>query len=517
MSLFSRLYEAVQSWRRRRGPRTTKRAGVSMEHLDHRQLLSVTFTGNVVTDFPVSMTPGVVVLPDNADVKHPPIAPNIAPIVKVSGFDIRAIRVSYTQNDDTLSVGLDQPPSNQVGQPGDVIAGDADNNGNDGTVNPVVLVLNPTFEDYPDFAASEYMGAFLDLTGDGFSDVVAGYAINDPRSPKQYQVAEAIVNTNGPPNVLPDFGTPFPQYIGNIYKVNSPANPNMEFSIKDFSKLYLQETGKALGPDSEIGLGAFGGSAEDTGIGEAFFPTQTFRLGDATPPTTPPPVCPPVSPPIYINPHSEYHINTAHPTSIRVNILGSSGFDVSRIDPSTVTLGGASPTSGFQRLINADEWPDATFIFQGNEVNLPGGFTNATVSGKLTDGTEFSSFVRVFNRNDSFYSPAENQGAAQRTVYWDGRRDGFTILPDEALTALAASNIAPTAPTGPAVASRAATSTAPPRVAEARQTVSIPRREPVAPRQAAAPRVGSRLQSSLDDMLGQLDSNNPSIGNPGAR
>ncbi|MGE3820400.1 MAG: hypothetical protein AB7I30_13380 [Isosphaeraceae bacterium] len=487
-----------------------------MEHLDHRQLLSVTFTGNVATDFPLSMTPGVVNLPDNANVKHPPIAPNIAPIVKVSGFDVTAIRVTYTPDDDTLSIGLDQPPSNQVGQPGDVIAGDADNNGNDGTVNPDVLALNPTFEDYPDFGGSEYMGAFLDLTEDGFADVVAGYAINDPRSPKQYQVADAIVNTNGPPNVLPDFGTALPQFIGNIYKLNSPANPNLEFAIKDFSQLYLQETGKTLGPDSEIGLGAFGGSAEDTGIGEAFFPLQNFRLGDATPPPPPPPVCPPVSPPIYINPHSQYHVNTAHPTNIRVNILGSSGFDVSKIDPSTVTLGGATPISGFQRLINADQWPDATFVFQGNEVDLPGGFTDATVSGELTDGTKFSSTVRVFNRNDAFYGPGENSLAAQRTVFWDGRRDGFTIVPSDS-SAAASPTISAAVPSGPAGAIRSTAVETHPRVDDSRPRVTIPRREPVVSVEARpASEDRSRIQSSLDQMLDDLDVSDLAASSHGA-
>ena len=135
MSLFARLLQAVRSWRRRRGgPKTVRYAGIAMEQLDHRQLLSVNFTGNVPIDFPATQIPGVVVLPDNPSVMHPAIAPAIAPIVKVSGFDISGIRVSYSPSDDTLSIGLDQPQS--LNHPGEVIAGDADNNGNSGTVNP---------------------------------------------------------------------------------------------------------------------------------------------------------------------------------------------------------------------------------------------------------------------------------------------------------------------------------------------------------------------------------------------
>ena len=77
MSLFSRLLEAVHSWRRRRGPKTAKRTGVTIEQLDHRQLLSVNFTGNVTTDFPATLQPGVVVINENPanPAQHPLIPP----------------------------------------------------------------------------------------------------------------------------------------------------------------------------------------------------------------------------------------------------------------------------------------------------------------------------------------------------------------------------------------------------------------------------------------------------------
>src|SRR5262249_54961798 len=147
----------VRTWRRRRGgPKTAKRATMAMEQLDHRQLLTVNFTGNVPIDFPASQVPGVVVLPDNPNVIHPTISPDISPIVKVSGFDISGIHVSYDPATDIFSIGLDQPPSQQAGQPGAVIAGDADNNGNSGTVNPAVAALKPGFQDFADLGGSEF-------------------------------------------------------------------------------------------------------------------------------------------------------------------------------------------------------------------------------------------------------------------------------------------------------------------------------------------------------------------------
>ncbi len=65
MSPFRSIFRAVRSWLRPRGgPKTTsqRRTTVTLEQLDHRQLLAVNFTGIVTTDFPGPQQ-GVVVLP----------------------------------------------------------------------------------------------------------------------------------------------------------------------------------------------------------------------------------------------------------------------------------------------------------------------------------------------------------------------------------------------------------------------------------------------------------------------
>jgi hypothetical protein len=513
MSLFSKLLQAVHSWRLgRRGPKSVRRAAVTMERLDHRQLLSVNFTGNVVTDFPANQIPGVVVLPDNPNVVHPVIAPSIAPIVKVSGFDISGIRVSYTPTDDVLSIGIEQPPSQQPGQPGPVIAGDADNNGNDGTVNPAVLATPgfSGFKDFPDFGGSEFMEAFLDLKQVGTPDVVAGFAQNDPRSPKQYQVAQAIVNPS--PGVPPAFGTMLSQFIGNVYKVNSPANPNLEFSINHFSQLYLQETGKPLTPGSVIGLGAAAGSADDVGISEAFFPEQTFTLSQATVP--PPPVCPPASPPILINPHQNRHINTAHPDLIRVTVLGSSGFDVRQINPATVTFGGAHPVFSFTKMTFQNGFLDETFVFKGTDVHLPPGITQGTLTGMLNNGQSFSSSETIFNRDASFYTPAAVQQQQARIASRGGDRPG---LP-QSIGGLESKNtrgVTYTSPTGTAAASLptpqaqvvpAGPMISIPGVSDQSSTgpvVSINRRGPVISGHAQTRHIPTRLLTSMDRFLQQ--------------
>lgn len=515
MSLISRLLHAVQSWRRRPGGlKTTKRAAaVSMEQLDHRQLLSVNFSGNVAIDFPATQVPGVVVIPataPSATAGVPPIytsPPNPPPsAINVSGFSLSGIRVSYDSTDDVLSIGLDQPPSGP-GSTHSVIAGDADDNGNDGTVSPevqaIVDSLGLSFIDFPDFGGSEFMGAFLDLNQDGYADIVAGYADTDARTPKQYQVAQAIVNTNAPPT-NPGFGTPLPQFTGNVYKVNSPVHPNLEFAINNFSQLYLQETGQTLTPDKVISFGAFAGSGDDDGIGEAFFPQVPvpFENTIVPPPTPPPPpVCPPLSPPVVINPHQNNHINTAHPTDIRVSVLGTSGFDVTQIDPATVTFGGASPVFSFFRRVNGDQFLDQTFVFKGTDVHLPPGITEAPIMGSLKDGQTFVTSMRVFNRDASFYSPAEVSQAQSRQAANPNRlQTPVSVLQRRmAFNGATASRVtAARVPGGPsAVQVRSA------RVAQAQpaavQVVSIPRRQPVVKSgQRANPKISTNLQSSMD-------------------
>src|SRR5262249_42399745 len=217
MFLFSKLLQAVQAWRRGRGPKPAKRAGVSIEQLDHRQLLSVNFTGNVPVDFPATQSPGVAIIPVPQSVQ-PTIPASLQPYIHVSGFSVSDIRVSYNAADDTLSLGLDAPPSGNAGQ-GEVIAGDADDNGNPGTVNPSVTGVSPGFMDFPDFTGSEYMGAILGFTGPNTPQIVAGFSEVSPITPtpanpipaKPYQVAVANLSN------LPIFGTELPQFEGGYF------------------------------------------------------------------------------------------------------------------------------------------------------------------------------------------------------------------------------------------------------------------------------------------------------------
>ena len=433
MSLIQSVLSAVRSWRRRRGgPKARKRADVAVERLDHRQLMSVNFTGNVATDFITPSGTGYVRLPGvfqppNSNPDRQALTPDMAleNEVLVSGFALESIWVSYVPADDTLNIGLEQPVNGRTGQR--VIAGDADNNLNSATTNPAVQLIDPAFLDIPDLLAGERMAAFLDLNQDAVPDIVAGFpedlSPTNPPAAKPFRVAEALP---GPPGSVPGFGMTLPQYTGSVFLVNDPAHPNLEFQIKDFAGLYLAETGEALNPNSVISIGAFAGSITDGSYSDSVINLKSFIMGDVIRPKD----CPPLEPPIMVNPHEHRHINTAHPSDVRVYIYGTAGFQVQDIIPSSVRFGGASPIlptpanpAPLLRNINNDKYLDATFFFRGSDLNLPPGRQDAVVTGLLTNGQPFESTYRVFVRNSSSYTPEEL--AAQ-----EARQEKFGIRAD---------------------------------------------------------------------------------------
>jgi hypothetical protein len=416
MYLFSRLLQAVRTWRNSGRPKTAKRSAVDVEQLDHRQLLSVNFSGNVATDFPATQSPGVVIF--NSSNTPGIVIPNTSfygNLIGTSGYAISEIRVSYDSADDTLSVGFGQPLAGTASNPtGEVIAGDADNNGNAGNVNKAVLALDPFFTEFPALEGDDIeMYAFLDLGGTGTPDVVAGFSPNqpplpanmspspspNPLPPKPYQVAQAVPTSV--PDTGPGFGTLLPNNTGNVYLANQAAHPNLEFSITNFAQLYLQETGHALTPSSVIGIGAFAGNASTAHIGDAFFPENTFTLAQATVPVPPVNNNPEPSPPILINPDEHRIIDTNHRDLVRVSIFGTSGFPVSAINPSTVELNGVKSVAHITRKVQRDEFPFQTYVFVASQLKLPFGLTPATLTGTTKYGVNFESQKDVLNLPDS--------------------------------------------------------------------------------------------------------------------
>jgi hypothetical protein len=170
-------------------------------------------------------------------------------------------------------------------------------------------------------------------------------------------------------------------------------HPNFEFAISHFSQLYASITGHAMTSGSVVDVGAFAGSDQDGPISEAFFPVGPVSIGAATFPNT----CPPISPPILINPHEHRVIDTDHRDLVRVYVQGSSGFDVTTIDPATASLNGAKPIAHFTRHFPHNEFPTAVYVFVGKDINLPAGYTTATFTAQTFSGQQISSSKQVLN------------------------------------------------------------------------------------------------------------------------
>ena len=514
-----------------------------MEQLDHRQLLSVNFTGIVQNDFPASQSPGVVVLPFNASasVQQPaiPITPPALRLIHVSGFAIQDIRVSYDSTNDTLYIGLNAASSGNTGQPGEVIAGDSDDNGNSATVNPAIpaIVVETSLRaDHPvrqtswtrPMGGSEYMAAFLDFTGSGNPQVVAGFSARpgrptptNPTPGKPYRGGGGqYLQSRG----LPAFGAPLPQFTGTVYLVqNSPNAPNLEFSITHFSQLYQMETGQALTSTSVVGIGGFAGSLDDTGIGElTFFRTagQHRRRGQPDSDANPQPIstCPPQSPVIFVNPHEHRIIDTLHRDLIRVTIEGTSGFNVNDINPSTVTLDGVHAVAHITRKTQRDEFPFATYVFVADQLNLPPGLDNVTLSGTLNNGvTQFSSTTavlnipnsgsRVFGRLHGYMGGGSIYHALSKI---EAKHPGTVAIPSSSATAVSvsknpnASGVAKLKVSySPVLTASPSKSSAKAHVETPRQVISIKRAEKDAEPSSKLPTL---LRHSLSEHLDRLGS-----------
>ncbi len=218
------------------------------------------FTGDVVTDFTM---PGVVTLMDTSptDVGLPPQAPADT----ISGNDIEDVRICYDAATDTLYVGI-----NAYG-----IAGDVDGNG-DPADSSDWLIGNAGNDD-PDFSNTESFALMIDTDEDNIYDVIAG--VSGLTGISGFAVSSF---TGSPYTPGYAFGTPLPAHIGAIFGSPTASQPDLEFTILNFSTLP-----SSSGSDTSLSFGAnaFMGSFGDDGIGEDFLPgpgtTVQVNLGSA--------------------------------------------------------------------------------------------------------------------------------------------------------------------------------------------------------------------------------------------
>jgi hypothetical protein len=78
-------------------------------------------------------------------------------------------------------------------------------------------------------------------------------------------------------------------------------------------------------------------------------------------------------------------------------VEGTSGFDVTSINPATVELNGALPIAEFTRHFPHSEFLNETFVFVGSDIHLPAGYTTATFTAQTYSGQQITSSKQVLN------------------------------------------------------------------------------------------------------------------------
>ena len=219
----------------------------------------IQFTGNVANDFNPATNPGVVVTPvsDNAlNIGQPP---SDTANGWISGWSTQDIRTFYNASNDTLYVGIDTfanskgqyaPFGQANGDPtGKPTANDPANLGGDKSIAIAFAPVSTTHPSQP--------GTPLVVAGVPADKAMSGSGTIDGFTVSKYYATSASSDGLGYA-----FSQTLPQYTGNLAFNPSPAHPQLEFTITNFSKI------PGLDPANGFWIEMYAGSAVD-GVGEA--------------------------------------------------------------------------------------------------------------------------------------------------------------------------------------------------------------------------------------------------------
>jgi len=220
----------------------------------------IQFTGNVANDFNPVTNPNVVTTPVSSNALNIGQSSWITANGWISGWSIQDIRTNYDPTTDTLSVGMNTfknasgqyaPFGQANGDPTGTPTGyDPAHLGGDKSVALAIAPVNLTNLSQP--------GTPVIVAGVPADKTTAGAGI-DGFTVSGFNATKAA--TSG---LAYAFGTSLPQYMGNLAYDPTSAHPQLEFTIKNFSKI------PGLDPASGFWISAYAGSSQDGVAGEAY-------------------------------------------------------------------------------------------------------------------------------------------------------------------------------------------------------------------------------------------------------
>ncbi|MFO0889761.1 MAG: hypothetical protein U0790_11550 [Isosphaeraceae bacterium] len=219
----------------------------------------IQFTGNVVQDFNPAVDNNIHVTPVSSIPLNIGQSDWITNRGWVSGWSIQDIRTNYDSASDTLYVGVNtfknangqHAPFGQAnGDPAGTPAPyDPAHLGGDKSFALAIAGVNATSPTQP--------GTPLIIAGIPADKTLAGSGING-FTVSQFDASRATAG------LAYQFGKSLPQFSGDLAFDPSPAHPQLEFTIKNFSKI------PGLDPSSGYWVSAYAGSSLDGVAGEAY-------------------------------------------------------------------------------------------------------------------------------------------------------------------------------------------------------------------------------------------------------
>jgi hypothetical protein len=219
----------------------------------------INFTGFVTQDFNPATNHTVTVTPVSSNPLNIGQSQWITDRGWVSGWSIQDIRMSYDPTTDVLSVGINTfknangqyaPFGQANGDPTGTPTGyDPAHLGGDKSIALAIAPVSLTNPRQP--------GAPVAIAGVPADKTTAGTGI-DGYTVSKYDSTRALSG------LAYSFGQTQPQYMGNLAFDTTPAHPQLEFTIKNFSKI------PGLDPSSGFWISAYAGSSLDGVAGEAY-------------------------------------------------------------------------------------------------------------------------------------------------------------------------------------------------------------------------------------------------------